>query len=152
MMKKICVICEICVTKKTSQEKSVYICEICGTFYTLREYLFFVGLFCPTDFTDIHRFLWNLWWITLSDLRGYLQRPNRSPLRNSVSNRRSRKYPNKFRVIRWWKKSASSAKSAWLKKRPKKNLCISAKSAWQKNITGPQCYYFVRPSSSNVLS
>ena len=56
MMKKICVICEICVTKKTSQEKSVYICEICGTFYTLREYLFFVGLFCPTDFTDIHRF------------------------------------------------------------------------------------------------
>ena len=55
-MKKICVICEICVTKKTSQEKSVYICEICGTFSTLRGYLFFVGLFCPTDFTDIHRF------------------------------------------------------------------------------------------------
>ena len=54
--KKICVICEICVTKKTSQEKSVYICEICGTFSTLRGYLFFVGLFCPTDFTDIHRF------------------------------------------------------------------------------------------------
>ena len=24
-------ICEICGTKKTSQEKSVYICEICGT-------------------------------------------------------------------------------------------------------------------------
>ena len=54
MMKKICVICEICVTKKTSQEKSVYICEICGTF---------------------------------SNLRGYLHRPNRSPLRKSVSNR-----------------------------------------------------------------
>ena len=67
MMKKICVICEICVTKKTSQEKSVYICEICGTFY---------------------------------NLRGYLQRPNRSPPRKSVSNRLSRKPPNKFRVIR----------------------------------------------------
>ena len=38
--------------------------------------------------------------IALSNLRGYLQRPNRSPLRKSVSNRRSRKYPNKFRVIR----------------------------------------------------
>ena len=39
MMKKICVICEICVTKKTSQEKSVYICEICGTKFS-------------SDFTD----------------------------------------------------------------------------------------------------
>ena len=67
MMKKICVICEICVTKKTSQEKSVYICEICGTFSTLR---------------------------------GYLQRPDRSHPRKSVSNRRSRKSPNKFRVVR----------------------------------------------------
>ena len=38
-MKKICVICEICVTKKTSQEKSVYICEICGTKFS-------------SDFTD----------------------------------------------------------------------------------------------------
>lgn len=37
---------------------------------------------------------------TYSTLRGYLQRPNRSPPRNSVSNRRSKKYPNKFRVIR----------------------------------------------------
>ncbi len=53
MMKKICVICEICVTKKTSQEKSVYICEICGTFYTLRGYLFFVGLFFSHRF---HRY------------------------------------------------------------------------------------------------
>ena len=71
MRKKICVICEICVTKKTpmktSQEKSVYICEICGT---------------------------------LSNLRGYLQRPDRSPPRKSVSNRLSKKSPNKFRVIR----------------------------------------------------
>ena len=52
-MKKICVICEICVTKKTSQEKSVYICEICGTFSNLRGYLFFVGLFLSHRF---HRY------------------------------------------------------------------------------------------------
>ena len=48
-------------------------------------------------------FLWNLWWIALSNPRGYLQRPNRSPPRKSVSNRFSRKPPNKFRVIRWIK-------------------------------------------------
>ena len=48
-------------------------------------------------YTDL---LWNLWRIAFSDLRGYLQRPDRSPPRNSVSNRRSRKSPNKFRVIR----------------------------------------------------
>ena len=82
-------------------------------------------------------FLWNLWWISLSNLRGYLQRPDRSHLRKSVSNRRSRKPPNKFRVVRWIKKShekksASSAKSAWLKKRPNKYLCISVKSVGQK--------------------
>ena len=77
-------------------------------------------------------FLWNLWWISLSSLRGYLQRPDRSHLRKSVSNRHSKKSPNKFRIIRWWKKSASSAKSAWQKKRPKKNLCISVKSVGQK--------------------
>ena len=151
--KKICVICEICVTKKTSQEKSVYICEICGTFSNLRGVSFLRGIIFVPQISQIYTdFLWNLWWIALSNLRGYLQRPNRSHLRNSVSNRRSKKYPNKFRVIRW-KKSASSAKSAWLKKRPKKNLCISVKSVGQKNnITGLQCSYFVRPSSPNVLS
>ena len=68
-------------------------------------------------------------------LRGYLQRPNRSPLRNSVSNRRSKNSPNKSHVI-LWKKSASSAKSAWLKKRPKKNLCISVKSVGHFPISG----------------
>ena len=141
MMKKICVICEICVTKKTSQEKSVYICEICGTkfasdftdesegilayrithgfarifgrwsmagaqsvpllFFVTQisqmTQIFFVGVFCPTDFTDFHRFFYG---ISLSYLRGYLQRPDRSPPRKSVSNRLSRKPPNKFRVIR----------------------------------------------------
>ena len=59
------------------------------------------GLFCPTDFTDIHRFFF-VWIIlshrfhrytqiflcgTFSKLRGYLHRPNRSPLRKSVINR-----------------------------------------------------------------
>ena len=54
-----------------------------------------------------HRFtqiFLNLRRIALSDPRGYLQRPNRSPPRNSVSNRLSKKSPNKFRVIRWIKK------------------------------------------------
>ena len=37
---------------------------------------------------------------TFFNLRGYLQRPNRSHLRKSVSNRLSRKPPNKFRVVR----------------------------------------------------
>ena len=84
-------------------------------------------------------FLWNLWWISLSNLRGYLQRPDRSHLRKSVSNRHSRKSPNKFRIIRWWKKSASSAKSAWQKKRPKKNLCKSVKSVGLFPISGGIC-------------
>ena len=45
----------------------------------------------------------------------------------------------KFRVIRWIKKSASSAKSAWLKKRPKKNLCKSVKSVGLFPISGGIC-------------
>ena len=64
---------------------------------------FFVGAFCPTDFTDYTNFLWNLWRIALSNLRGYLHRPNRSLPRKSVSNSISKKPPNKFRVIRWIK-------------------------------------------------
>ena len=87
-------------------------------------------------------FLWNLWWITLSDLRGYLQRPNRSPLRNSVSNRRSRKSPNKFRVIRWWKKSASSAKSAWLKNSDDEKICVYLWNLW--DFLQPQGISFLR--------
>ena len=74
-------------------------------------------------------FLWNLWWISLSNLRGYLQRPDRSHLRKSVSNRHSRKSPNKFRIIRWWKKSASSAKSAWQKNVPRK-ICVNLWNLW----------------------
>ena len=83
--------------------------------------------FCPTDFTDIHRFFMESLVNLFVSLRGYLQRPDRSHPWKSVSNRRSRKSPNKFRVIRWIK-SASSVKSAWLKKTPMKNLCISVKS------------------------
>ena len=63
--------------------------------------IFLRGIIFVPQISQIYTdFLWNLWRIALSDLRGYLQRPNRSPLRNSVSNRRSRKSPNKFRVIR----------------------------------------------------
>ena len=79
-----------------------YICSCCFLSRRFRWWrrFFFVGGFCPTDFTD---FLWNLWWIALSNLRGYLQRPDRSHLRKSVSNRLSSQPPNKFREIRWIK-------------------------------------------------
>ena len=69
--------------------------------------------FCPTDFADDTDFSSWKFFVpqisqitqiflrgTFSILRGYLQRPNRSPPRKSVSNRRSRKSPNKFCVIR----------------------------------------------------
>ena len=78
-------------------------------------------------------FLWNLCWISLSSLRGYLQRPDRSHLRKSVSNRHSRKSPNKFRIIRWWKKSASSAKSAWQKNVPRK-IYVNLWNLWDKKL------------------
>ena len=119
--------------------RSVQVSKACTLFYFFSAEFFFSQIFLREKgfvpqisqiYTD---FLWNLWWISLSSLRGYLQRPDRSHLRKSVSNRHSRNSPNKFRVIRWkkipWeKKSASSAKSAWQKKRPKKNLCKSVKS------------------------
>ena len=141
-MKKICVICEICVTKKTSQEKSVYICEICGTFSTLRGYMQRPYRSHPRKSVSNrlssqppNKFRGIRWikkshekksassaksaWLkktsqeksvyiceicgTFSNLRGYLQRPDRSHPRKSVNNRRSRKFPNKFREIRWKK-------------------------------------------------
>ena len=56
-MKKICVICEICVTKKRLKKnlcisvKSVGLFPISGGgIFSSWDY------FCPTDFTDIHRF------------------------------------------------------------------------------------------------
>ena len=94
--------------------------------------------FCPTDFTDIHRFFMESLVNLFVSLRGYLQRPDRSHPWKSLSNRRSRKSPNKFRVIRWIK-SASSAKSAWLKKTPMKNLCISVKSVGLFLTSGGIC-------------
>ena len=80
-------------------------------------------------------FLWNLRRIALSNLRGYLQRPNRSHRRKSVSNRLCRKPPNKFRVIRW------------------KEICVICEIyGTRNNITEPQSSYFVWPASSNVWS
>ena len=55
-MKKICVIGEICVTKKRPKKnlgisvKSVGLFPISGGIFSSWDY------FCPTDFTDIHRF------------------------------------------------------------------------------------------------
>ena len=57
-------------------------------------------VFCPTDFTDIHRFFMESLVNLFVSLRGYLQRPDRSPPRKSVSNRLGRKSPNKFCFIR----------------------------------------------------
>ena len=80
-------------------------------------------------------FLWNLRRIALSNLRGYLQRPNRSHRRKSVSNRLCRKPPNNFRVIRW------------------KEICVICEiCGTRNNITEPQSSYFVWPASSNVWS
>ena len=94
---------------------------------------FFVGGFCPTDFTDIHRFFMESLVNLFVSLRGYLQRPDRSPPWKSVSNRRSRKSPNKFREIRWikipWEKNLRHLRNLRdKKKRPKKNLCKSVES------------------------
>ena len=109
--------------------------------------------FCPTDFTDIHRFFWisgeslypisegicndrtgrlceNPWVITAA---GNLRINSVSSYEKNLRHLRNLRDQKK---LRWWK-----------------NLCISVKSVGQKNnITGPQCSYFVRPSSPNVLS
>ena len=111
-------------TLAAGQWLAPYICSCCFLSRRFRRWrrFFFVGRVLSHRFHRYYTdFLWNLWWISLSSLRGYLQRPDRSHLRKSVSNRHSRKSPNKFRVVRWIKKShekksASSAKSAWLKK------------------------------------
>ena len=81
-------------------------------------------------------FLWNLWWISLSDPRGYLQRPDRSPPRNSVSNRRSRKSPNKFRVIRWWKKICVICEICVTKNVPQKSVYICEICGTFSNLWG----------------
>ena len=56
-MKKICVICEICVTKKKSPKKNLCISVKSVGLFTLSGDIFSSwDYFCPTDFTDIHRF------------------------------------------------------------------------------------------------
>ena len=79
-------------------------------------------------------FLWNLWWISLSNLRGYLQRPDRSHLRKSVSNRLSRKPPNKFRGIRWkkipWEKICVICEICVTKKNVPRKICVNLWNLW----------------------
>ena len=86
--------------------RSVQVFKACTLFYFFSAEFFFSQIFLREKgfvpqisqiYTD---FLWNLRRIALSNLRGYLQRPNRSHRRKSVSNRLCRKPPNKFRVIR----------------------------------------------------
>ena len=65
-------------------------------FHRLHRFFFVEVFFVPQISQMTQIFLRG----TFSILRGYLQRPNRSPPRKSVSNRLSRKSPNKFCVIR----------------------------------------------------
>ena len=90
---------------------------------------FFVWLFLSHRFHRYTQIFLNLRWIALSDLRGYLQRPNRSPPRNSVSNRRNKKSPNKFRVIRWWKNLRHLRNLRDLKNVPRK-ICVDLWNLW----------------------
>ena len=95
-----------------------------------------------------HRFFMESLANSFVQSQGYLYRPNRSPPRQSVSNRLSRKSPTKFRVIRWTKKSASSAKSAWQKLRWKiqmKKICVYLWNLW--DIFQSQGYLY-RPNRS----
>ena len=86
--------------------RSVQVFKACTLLYFFSAEFFFSQIFLRGKVLShrFHRytqiFFMESLGIALSNLRGYLQRPNRSPLRKSVSNRRSRKYPNKFRVIR----------------------------------------------------
>ena len=72
-------------TLAAGQWLAPYICSCC---------------FGHADFADLHRFFMESLVNLFVSLRGYLQRPDRSHPRKSVSNRLSRKPPNKFRVIR----------------------------------------------------
>ena len=83
-------------------------------------------------------FLWNLWWISLSNLRGYLQRPDRSHLRKSVSNRLSSQPPNKFREIRWIKnpmrKNLRHLRNLRDLKNVPINICVYLWNLWDKKL------------------
>ena len=56
MMKKICVICEICVTKKRPKKNLCISVKSVGHFPLSGNIFSSWDFFCPTDFTDIHRF------------------------------------------------------------------------------------------------
>ena len=112
----------------------------CPTDFTDIHRFFFVGGVCPTDFTDIHRFFME------SLVNRFVQ--SQGDICNDRTGR-LREIPCRPMM----KKICVICEICVTKKRPKKNLCISVKSVGQKNnITGPLCSYFVRPSSSNVLS
>ena len=92
-----------CRTLAAGQWLAPYTCSCCFCHADFADDADFSswGLFCPTDFTDIHRFFMDsLLNLFVQSQGGYLQRPDRSPPRKSVSNRLSRKSPNKFRKIR----------------------------------------------------
>ena len=111
---------------------------------------FFVGGFGPTDLTDIHRFFFGGLFLShrfhrYTQIFYGISGESLYPISEGICNDRT----GRLCEIPWViaaagnlrinpvssdeKKSASSAKSAWLKKRPKKNLCISVKSVGQKN-------------------
>ena len=121
-------------TLAAGQWLAPYICSCCFGHADFADDADFSswGLFFPTDFTD---FLWNLWWISLSSLRGYLQRPDRSHLRKSVSNRHSKKSPNKFRGIRWkkipWEKICVICEICVTKKNVPRKICVNL---WDKKL------------------
>ena len=62
--------------------------------------IFLRGSFLSHRFHRLHKFFMESLANRFVQSQGYLYRPNRSPLRQSVSNRRSENPPNKFRVIR----------------------------------------------------
>ena len=65
--------------------------------------IFLRGSFLSHRFHRLHRFFMESLANRFFQSQGYLHRPNRSPLRQSVSNRCSKNPPNKIRVIRWIK-------------------------------------------------
>ena len=95
------------------------------------------GGFCPTDFTDITQIFYGISGESLCPISGgicndrtgricenpWVIATARNLRINSVASDEKKSHE---------KKSASSAKSAWLKKRPNKYLCISVKSVGQK--------------------
>ena len=124
--------------------RSVQVFKACTLFYFFSAEFFFSQIFLRGKvfvpqisqiYTD---FLWNLWWISLSNLRGYLQRPDRSHLRKSVSNRLSSQPPNKFREIRWIKnpmrKNLRHLRNLRDLKNVPINICVYLWNLWDKKL------------------